>query len=87
MTKEEIFQKIKETLCKEFEVEADSVTAGAELFGDLDLDSIDAVDLLTKMKEFARGKIDPERFKKARTVQDLVDILYLMTADFISGGI
>jgi acyl carrier protein len=76
MTREEIFQKLKEVLCKEFEIEADSVTDEARLFDDLELDSIDAVDLLVKMKEFARGKIEPEQFKKARTVQNVVDILY-----------
>jgi acyl carrier protein len=76
MTKEEIFQKLKEILSHEFEIEAASITADAKLYDDLELDSIDAVDLLVKMKEFVPGKIEPEQFKKARTVQDVVDILY-----------
>jgi len=76
MSREDIFQKIKEILCKEFEIEADSITGEAKLFDDLELDSIDAVDLLVKMKEFVHGKIEPEQFKKARTVQNVVDILY-----------
>jgi len=76
MTKEEIFQKLKEILCNEFEIEAASITAEAKLYDDLELDSIDAVDLLVKMKEFVPLKIEPEQFKKARTVQNVVDILY-----------
>jgi len=76
MTREEAFQKLKEILNREFEIEAASITGDSKLYEDLELDSIDAIDLLVKMKEFVPGKIEPEQFKKARTVQDVVDILY-----------
>jgi len=76
MIKEEIFQKLKKILSHEFEIEAASITGDSKLYEDLELDSIDAVDLLVKMKEFVPGKIEPEQFKKARTVQDVVDILF-----------
>ncbi len=76
MTREEVFLKIQDILTKEFEIEKDAVVPEAKLYQDLELDSIDAVDLLVKMKGFIQGKIDPESFKKAVTVQDVVDILY-----------
>jgi len=76
MTKEEIFQKIQNILTEEFEIEKESIVPDAKLYQDLELDSIDAVDLLVKMKGFIPGKIDPESFKKAVTVQDVVSILY-----------
>jgi len=76
MTKEEIFLKIQEILTGEFKIEAASVTPEAKLYLDLELDSIDAVDLLVKMKEHVQGKIEPEQFKKAVTIQDVVDILH-----------
>lgn len=76
MTKDDIFEKLKAVLVEEFELSGDAVTPGALLFQDLDLDSIDAVDLIVKMKQYTTGKIDPEIFKTARTVQDVVDILY-----------
>ena len=76
MTKEDIFLKIKEILISEFEIDAASITPDAKLYQDLELDSIDAVDLLVKMKEYVQGKIEPEQFKKAVTVQDVVDILH-----------
>ena len=76
MTKDDIFGKMQEILIEEFQIERDVVTPDAKLYDDLQLDSIDAVDLLVKMKEFVPGKIDPELFKKAVTVQDVVDILY-----------
>jgi acyl carrier protein len=76
MTKEEIFKKIQEILTKEFELEEAAVVPEARLNEDLELDSIDAVDLLVKMKEYLHGKIEPEMFKQARTVGDVVEILY-----------
>ncbi|MCL1836535.1 MAG: acyl carrier protein [Treponema sp.] len=76
MTREEIFGKLQEILTVEFELGKEAVTPEARLYEELELDSIDAVDLLVKMKEFIPGKIDPESFKKAVTVQDVVDILY-----------
>ena len=76
MTKEEIYRKIHEILTGEFKIDDASVTPEAKLYQDLELDSIDAVDLLVKMKEYVQGKIEPEQFKKAVTIQDVVDILY-----------
>jgi len=76
MTKEDIFQKLKDILNEEFEIEKNKIIPEAKLYHDLELDSIDAVDLLVKMKGLIPGKIDPESFKKAVTVQDVVDILY-----------
>ena len=76
MTREDILQKMQDILTDEFEIERAAIVPGARLYDDLELDSIDAVDLLVKMKEFIPGKIDPESFKKAATIQDVVDILY-----------
>lgn len=76
MSKEELFQKIRELLAGDFELDAELVTPDAKLYEDLELDSIDAIDLLVKMKEYVTEKIEPELFKKAVTVQDVVDILH-----------
>jgi acyl carrier protein len=76
MTKEEIFVTIKDVLVQEFELDPAIVTPEAQLYTDLDLDSIDAVDLIVKMKQYVQGKIDPELFKQARTIQDVVEVLF-----------
>jgi acyl carrier protein len=78
MTKEEIFKKVQDILVEEFEAERDAVVPEAKLNDDLELDSIDAVDLLVKMMEFIPRKIVPDLFKKAVTIQDVVDILYTL---------
>ena len=76
MTKEEVFSKFQEILIKEFEVDKEAITPSAKLYEDLELDSIDLIDLMVKMKAFLSGKIEPEQFKKAVTIQDVVDILH-----------
>ena len=76
MTKEDILNKMRDILADEFKIEKDAIIPEAKIYDDLELDSIDAVDLLVKMKEFVPGKIEPELFKKAVTVQDVVDLLY-----------
>ena len=77
MSKDEIFTKLKDILVSEFEIEEDSITPDATLFDDLDLDSIDSIDLIQKMKEFmpAGTKFYPAIFKTVKTVQDVVDAL------------
>ncbi|MFP3043196.1 acyl carrier protein [Treponema primitia] len=76
MTKDDIFEKIKEILIKEFEIDGDLITPTASLFVDLDFDSIDAVDLIVKIKPYVSGKIDPELFENIRTIQDVVNVLF-----------
>jgi acyl carrier protein len=76
MTKDAIFIKLKEVLTEEFEIDSDAIKAESKLYEDLDLDSIDAVDMIVRMKEFTQEKIDPVLFKNVRTVQDVVDLLY-----------
>jgi acyl carrier protein len=76
MTREEVFEKLKEVLIREFELEEAAVKPEANLLADLELDSIDAVDLIVKMKPYISGKIEPEMFKTVRTVQDVVNVLH-----------
>ena len=76
MTKEEVFGKIQEVLESDFEIDKSEVKMDSKLFEDLDLDSIDAVDLLSKIKQYMPGKqIDPEMFKNAKTIENVIDLL------------
>jgi acyl carrier protein len=80
LSKEEVFLKLREILVSEFELPPEKISPEKQLYADLDLDSIDAVDLVVAVKEFIPGKIDPALFKDARTVQDVVDILHPLMA-------
>jgi acyl carrier protein len=81
MTREDVFTKLKSVLIDEFELEEGAVTPQANLVADLDLDSIDAVDLIVKMKPYLSGKLEPDQFKYVKTVQDVVDVLYPLVTD------
>ena len=79
MTKEDVFQKFQEILIADFEIDKELIKAETKLYDDLELDSIDLVDLVVKMKEHLTGNIEPEKFKKAVTIQDVVDVLHPLT--------
>lgn len=71
-SQEEIYEKLKTILVDDFEIAHEKLTLDANLFEDLELDSIDAVDLAVKLQEFTEKKISPENFKQIRTVNDVV---------------
>lgn len=75
-SKEEIFEEVKKILVEEMEIGEEAVTLDANLFEDLDLDSIDAVDIAVRMQKFTDKKLPPEEFKKIRTINDVVEAVY-----------
>ena len=76
MDKNVIFEKIKAALIEDFDLEEERIVLDARLYEDLELDSIDAVDLIVKLKSFLPKNIDPEAIKKMRTLQNVVDGIY-----------
>ena len=76
MDKQVIFEKIKAALIEDFDLEEYRIVPEARLYEDLELDSIDAVDLIVKLKSFLPRNIDPEAFKKMRTLENVVDGIY-----------
>ncbi len=74
-TREEILNKLTEILVDDFEIKKDLIVPDANLFEDLELDSIDAVDLAVKVQYFTEKKISPENFKKIKTIDDVVDTI------------
>lgn len=71
--KDEIYQGVVKVLGELFEVDPEEVTLDSHLYDDLDIDSIDAVDLVVEIKKITGQKIKPEDFKSVRTVGDIVD--------------
>ncbi|GAA6154081.1 acyl carrier protein [Pseudoteredinibacter isoporae] len=71
-TQDQITEKVTDVICTLFELEAEEVTPQAHLYDDLDIDSIDAVDLVVELKKWSGKKIQPEDFKNVRTVEDVI---------------
>jgi len=81
MTKDDIFAKVSQILQQTFEIDAGVITHEARLRDDLDIDSIDAVDLIVQLKPLVGKRLQPEAFKSVRTVQDVVDALHGLVND------
>ncbi|MFT7682485.1 acyl carrier protein [Moritella dasanensis] len=78
-SREHIYQTLADILVEEFEIEADDINMSANLYTDLDLDSIDAIDLVIKLRDITNEKIEPEVFKLVRTVEDVVNEIEKLT--------
>ncbi len=75
-TKEQIFEELKNILIEELEIPENDINLDANLFTDLDLDSIDAVDIAVRMQKFTNKKLSPAEFKQIKTVNDIVETVY-----------
>ena len=76
--REEILSAIKEIMVEMFEIDEQAITLQARLYEDLDFDSIDAVDMIVKLKEITGKTVKPGDFKTARTISDVVEAVYKM---------
>jgi acyl carrier protein len=75
-TRDEIFQTLRDALVELFELEPERITLEANLYQDLEIDSIDAVDLIDHIKRQTGKKIAADEFKSVRTVGDVVEAVY-----------
>lgn len=75
-TREEVLEQITAALVELFEIEPDRITPEAKLNEDLEIDSIDAVDLMDRLRRQTGRKISAEDFRSVRTVGDLVGAVH-----------
>jgi acyl carrier protein len=78
---EEIFQRILVVMEELFDIDPQQVSLESRLYEDLDIDSIDAVDLVVELKKITGRKLQPDDFKSVRTVQDVVDAVSRLLLD------
>lgn len=71
-TEQEIFERVRRVLVELFELSPERIVPDAHLYTDLDIDSLDAIDLILELKEITGRKVQPEQFKHVRTVRDVV---------------
>lgn len=74
-TKEDILNEFKTILDEQFDIPKDKVTFEAHLYKDLDLDSIDAIDMIVFIQKKIGKKVQPQDFKRAQTVGDVVNVI------------
>jgi acyl carrier protein len=75
MTSDEVLAQIRESLAELFDIEPERIQPDTRLYDDLEIDSIDAVDLLDRLKRRTGCKFAAEDFRAVRTVGDLVQVI------------
>lgn len=80
MNKDEIFDRIRSTLVTSFEIPEERITLEASLMDDLELDSIDAIDMAVQIQEMTDVRVDEAELRKLHTVGDTVDLVASLLA-------
>jgi acyl carrier protein len=75
-TKEQILARVRQILVESFELEPDDVRPDAHLIDDLDLDSIDAIDLAVSLEEETGLDVSEDELREIRLVQDVVELIH-----------
>ncbi|MGR5266348.1 acyl carrier protein [Vibrio astriarenae] len=75
MNETQVFELIKDAMVELFELDATNITMQSHIVDDLELDSIDAVDLIVHLQRQTQVKIKPEEFKLVRRVEDIVAVV------------
>ncbi|PLX80677.1 MAG: acyl carrier protein [Desulfuromonas sp.] len=72
MNEQEMIDLINNALAEEFELEPDDMTAEANLYEDLGLDSLDAVDMVVVLEQAFGFKIrEDQAVREIRTLGDI----------------
>ncbi|HVR64788.1 MAG TPA: acyl carrier protein [Polyangia bacterium] len=75
MTRDEILTRVRDILAETFEIDRERIKPEATLFSDLDLDSIDAIDLVVKLQDWTGRRVPEETLRAVRTVDDVVTMI------------
>jgi acyl carrier protein len=81
LSKEELYVWVVDLLAEMFELDKSSLKPESHLYTDLDIDSIDAVDLAVKLTQLTGLRMQPEVFKQIRTISDVIDALSNLAAN------
>lgn len=74
-TRDDIFNTLRDALSELFEIEPERITPQAHLYTDLEIDSIDAIDLIDHVRRQTGRKLDANDFRSVRTVEDVVQAM------------
>ena len=74
--KDEILNELKKIMHELFEIEPDDIKPDSNLYEELDIDSIDAIDLIAHLQTITGRKFNPEEFKSVRKISDVVNVIY-----------
>ena len=70
-----IFEKVKEILAEQLDLDPDSITLDSLIQDDLGADSLDVVDMLMSIEDEFSVEIPDEVVETVKSVKDLVDYI------------
>jgi len=76
MTREKIVAEVNTIMSNGFEIPKEKLQPEANLFTELGLDSLDAVDMVVHLEDKFSVKVDGERVQKVRTLADVYDLVH-----------
>ena len=76
-----IFAFLKEVMIREFDLKPDEVRVESDFAEDLDMDSIDAVDLAVAVEEELGVQFETDDLTEIRIVQHVVDLILRKRAE------
>lgn len=80
-TKDYVYQYIIRILQEQFDLDPAAMNAETDLRADLDIDSIDAVNILIELKSLTSKKVAIENFHQIKTIGDLTDAVFNLLND------
>lgn len=87
MTRDEVFGQIRAMMVEMFELEESDVTMEAKVFEDLDLDSIDAIDLVARLQQLTGRRVEEDKLREVRTVEDIVGLVTAQLEQAAADGV
>jgi acyl carrier protein len=75
MSRGEHFERVKDVMVKRFGLEEEQVTRAAHLVDDLELDSLDWVELIVVLERETGQEISENELKAVHTVEDILDLI------------
>lgn len=75
MTESEIFEELKKIVAENFEIEPEKITMDSNIITDLDMDSIDAIDMVAELQKKLGCRFSAEDFKAVKTIGDIVRVI------------
>lgn len=75
MSEEEIFNKIKDMIADNFDVDKDKITEDTNFMNDLDADSIDLVEFILQLEDEFSAEIPDDEAEKIKTIGDAVSYI------------
>ena len=67
-----VFEKVREILCDQLDLEEDNVTMDSDIIEDFEADSLDVVDLVMSLEDEFSIEIPDEQIENVKTVGDIV---------------